>query len=408
MTKTYPLLLDGALGTSLIAAGLPSGACPEAWILESAEHEQVVRSLVRRYVESGSRFVYTPTFGANAATLQNHSLSHRTTELNRRLAALVREEIDLLGVAVTVVGDLSPTGRFLAPMGDATFEELVGLYREQIAAMNELVDAFVCETNLQLADARAALFAARLVDPQKPFFASFTLAGDTTTLGGTDVRAAAVSLFSLGAHAVGVNCSTGPEAMQPAVGALSLLRPKGRYILAKPNAGLPDSEGHFSLSPEEFAQKAALLVPLGADLIGGCCGTSPDYLAALAKVLPTDVTERAGAAIDTLICSERCVFDAAKLTFPEPITVDDNTLFSLDFSAEALHLYFADVASAARAAELFCYLPSTALCFSAASAEALEAALFVYQGRAAVCMDNLSEKEKEHISTTYSPVLQKG
>ncbi len=406
--NTYPLLLDGALGTTLIAAGMPSGICPEAWILKDAQTRRVVQDLVRAYLRAGSRFIYTPTFGANAAVLANHSLAHRTGEINDALARLVREVVNEEAPSAVVGGDLSATGRFLAPMGDAAFDELTEIYREQIAALSPYVDAFVCETNLQLADTRAALLAARKLCADKPFFASFTLSGDTTTLGGTDVRAAAVSLFSLGARAVGVNCSTGPEAMQTAVGALSLLRPEGCLILAKPNAGLPDSDGNFSLSPEAFASAAAALVPLGADLIGGCCGTSPKYIEALAAALPSEVPERPSAAIDRLLCSERAVFDADAISFPEAMPADETLLASLDFSAEALHLYFASPQSVSHAAEAFCYLPNTAFCFSAADAETLAAALRAYQGRAAVRTDNLSEKEKEHILTTYSPVLQKG
>lgn len=407
-TCTYPLLLDGALGTALLAAGMPAGACPEEWILADAAHENVVRTLVRAYLDSGARFVYTPTFGANPSVLQNHSLAHKTAEFNRRLARLTREAVDDSQTGAVVVGDLSPSGRFLAPMGDASFEELVLLYREQISALNESVDAFVCETNLQLADARAALFAAREIAPEKPFFASFTLAGDTTTLGGTDVKSAAVTLFSLGAKAVGVNCSGGPETMQVALGALSLLRPKERLLLAKPNAGLPDENGAFSLSPDEFAEGAFALFELGADLLGGCCGTSPEYVRALAERLPDAPAERAGAAIDRLICSERQVFDADALVFSEPIVPSEELFSHPAFGGEALHLHFDSEESVRAAEQLFCYLQSTALCFSATRAEYLERALFSYQGRAAVVADNLTEKEKEHILTTYSPVLQKG
>lgn len=403
---TYPLLLDGALGTSLMAAGMPSGACPEAWILESEAHEDVVRGLVRAYLDAGARFVYTPTFGANASTLAAHGLEHRTAEFNARLARLVREEVG--EAEVCVVGDLSPTGRFLAPMGDASFSELVDIYREQIQAQNEYVDAFVCETNLQLCDARAALFAARSVACEKPFFASFTLAGERTTLGGTDVCAAAVTLFSLGATAVGINCSTGPEAMQAAVGALSLCRPDGKWILAKPNAGLPDAEGRFTLSPEEFAASAATLVSLGADLIGGCCGTDARYLAALADALPQSAPTRAAAAIDNLLCSERRVFEFDALSFGEAVAVGADYMERIDFGAECLHLSFENEESLAFAQELFGYLPGTALCFSAKNADLLERALFAYQGRAAVDVSNLCEKEKEHILTTYFPVKLKG
>ena len=404
---TTPLILDGALGTSLIRAGMPAGSCPEEWILESAEHENVVRDLVRSYVRAGSRAVYTPTFGANASVLSSHGLSHRAAEFSSRLARLVRETVSEFGFPVSVFGDLSPTGRFLAPMGDATFDELVAVYKEQISAMAPYADAFISETNLQLADARAALFAAKSVCPEKDFFATFTLSSDFVTLGGTDVRSAAVILFSLGARGVGLNCSMGPAAMQTAIGALSLLRPEQGCILAKPNAGLPDEHGNFSLSPEAFAAEAKPLFSLGADLLGGCCGTSPEYVRALSSALEGERAERASAAISDLLASERGVFELPA-SFPEPLPADENLMAKLDFSAESLHLYFETPASADQAAEVFCYLVNTPLLFSAATSEAMERALFLYQGRAAADLSGFSEKEKEHILTTYSPVQWKG
>ncbi len=403
-----PLILDGALGTSLIRAGMPSGTCPEAWILESEEHENVVRELVRAYVKAGARAVYTPTFGANSAVLASYGLSHRAAEFSARLARLVRETVEEFSFPVRVFGDLSPTGRFLSPMGDATFEELVDVYREQISAMDPYTDAFVCETNLQLADARAALLAAKSVSSEKDFFASFTLSGDLLTLGGTDVRSAAVILYSLGAKGVGVNCSMGPAAMQTAVGALSLLRPQGRLILAKPNAGLPDENGNFSLSPAEFAAQASELFALGADLLGGCCGTSPEHVSSLSASLKDASLERSSAVIEELLASERAVFDLREISFPEPVSVDGELMAKLDFAAESLHFYFETPASADYAAEVFCYLVNTPLLFSAASSEAMERALLLYQGRAAADLSNFSEKEKEHILTTYSPVQWKG
>ena len=404
---TQPLILDGALGTSLIRAGMPAGVCPEAWILESEEHENVVRNLVREYVRAGSRAVYTPTFGANRAVLSAHGLACRAAEFSARLSRLVRETVEEFDVSVKVIGDLSPPGTFLRPRGEATFDELVSVYEEQIAAMAPFVDAFVSETNLQLCDARAALFAAKRVCPEKEFFATFTLSSELLTLCGTDVRSAALILYSLGGVGVGVNCSMGPSALQSAVSALSLLRPKGKLILAKPNAGLPDENGAFSLSPADFAEQAKELFFLGADLIGGCCGTSPEYVRALSSALDDACAERLCSEGGELLASEREIFPLPP-SFPAPLSVGDDLMDNLDFSAESLHFYFETPASADLAAEVFYYLVNTPLLFSAASSEAMERALFLYQGRAAADLSNFSEKEKEHILTTYSPVQWKG
>lgn len=405
MNNSTPILLDGALGTALFRAGMPAGACPEAWILEDAAHTKVVRDLQRAYVRAGSRLLYTPTFGSNSAVLSAHGLAHRAAEFSQKLAALTRGVAEECACGVRVVGDLSPTGRFLAPLGDASFEELFSVYKEQIAAMDPYVDAFVCETNLQLSDARAALFAAREVAPHKDFFATFTLSGDYTTIGGTDIRSAAVILFSLGAKGVGINCSTGPEAMKTPVTALSLYRGRDKVILAKPNAGLPDAQGNFSLSPQAFAASTAELFDCGADYLGGCCGTSPEYLEALARALEKKSAPRAHAAQDTLLATERAVFDARDVAFGEAISASEDLFMQPDLSGAGCHLYFENKEAVQNAAQVFCYLVNTPVCFSAADEETLSYALYLYQGRAAVCGKNLSDKEKEHISTTYSPVF---
>lgn len=398
------LLLDGALGTALIAAGMPVGVCPEEWILEDPKHVETVRANCRAYAESGARFLYTPTFGANRAALSAYGLEDQVGDFNRRLCAITRGVADERELKPLVCGDLSPTGKFLKPMGDASFQELIDIYEEQIRALAPDCDAFVCETNLQLCDARAALFAARRVCPEKPFFASFTVENGTRTLAGTDVCAAAVTLWSLGAKAVGVNCSKGPDSLGEVIEKLSALRPQGKWILCKPNAGLPDENGAFSMTPEDFALHAAKLCDLGADLIGGCCGTTPAHLTALAARLPERKSAPAVSKTACLAC-ERRVFAADEVDFGAPITVDDQFLSNFDFTAASAHLYLPNADALDVLENNLCFFPECALCFSAETPEILRAALTLYQGRAAVRMPSFSAQDREEILQTFAPIL---
>ena len=343
--ETTVTLLDGALGTALIAAGMPAGACPEAWILESEAHRQLVRDLQRAYVDAGSELLLVPCFGANRAVLESHGLDGHTAEFNRALGALTRAVANEAKRPVLVAGDLSQTGKFLRPLGDLSFDQLTDIYREQVSALNESCDLFFAETLLQLCDARAALFAVRDICPEKPFFASFTVSGGFKTMAGTDLSAAALSLWSAGAAAVGVNCSAGPETVKPVIEALDAIRPAGALILAKPNAGLPDEQGAFVLSPAQFASETAKLAACGADYIGGCCGTTPAHIAALKGALTQTRYTREAHDTRTLAASEREIFDLTTVTFGAPEVCDAALPGRLDYAAKSFCLRLEDRAS---------------------------------------------------------------
>lgn len=275
-----PIILDGATGTNLMAAGMPIGVCPEAWILE---HKEVLLNLQRGYVEAGTNIVYAPTFTGNRIKLEEYGLADRITEINTELVRLSREAV---GDKALVAGDMTMTGQQLFPLGELMFEELVEVYKEQASILDKAgADLFVVETMMSLQECRAAVLAIKEVS-DKPVMVTLTYNEDGRTLYGTPPEAAVVVLQSLGVDVIGINCSTGPmEMIEP-------VKIMAEYatipILAKPNAGLPelvDGETVYRMTPEEFAETGAALVEAGAAIVGGCCGTTPEHIAALtAKV----------------------------------------------------------------------------------------------------------------------------
>ena len=275
-----PIILDGATGTNLMAAGMPIGVCPEAWILE---HKEVLLNLQRGYVEAGTNIVYAPTFTGNRIKLEEYGLADRITEINTELVRLSRKAV---GDKALVAGDMTMTGQQLFPLGELMFEELMEVYKEQASILDKAgADLFVIETMMSLQECRAAVLAIKEVS-DKPVMVTLTYNEDGRTLYGTPPEAAVVVLQSLGVDVIGINCSTGPREM------IEPVKIMAEYatipILAKPNAGLPelvDGETVYRMTPEEFAEAGAALVEAGAAIVGGCCGTTPEHIAALtAKV----------------------------------------------------------------------------------------------------------------------------
>lgn len=273
------VMLDGATGTELAKRGLPPGVCPEAWC---ASHPSAIQGVQSAYEKAGSSIVYAPTFGGNRVKLGEFGLAGRVRELNRTLA-----EISRAGVRNALVfGDLAPTGKFVEPFGEFPFEEAVSVFREQAEALLEGgVQGFAIETMMDLQEARAALIGVREVS-DLPVLVTMTFQEGGRTLTGNTPESALVALQSLGASAVGCNCSVGPEQMAKAVAAMK------RYarvpIVAKPNAGMPrlvDGRTVFAMTPEEFGAKASRLVAAGASVVGGCCGTTPEHIACLTSAV---------------------------------------------------------------------------------------------------------------------------
>lgn len=274
LTENKLVYLDGATGSNLIKRGMGAGVCPEKWILE---HPDIFIGLQKEFVEAGSNIIYAPTFTANRIKLQEYGLEDQIGEINHNLVALSKQAA---GEKAFVAGDLTMTGRQLAPMGDMDFEDLIHIYKEQIKYIADAgADLLIVETMMSLQETRAALIAAREVC-ELPVMATLTFEADGRTLYGTDGTTAAVTLESLGACAIGANCSTGPDKMVELIRNIS--EAVSVPVIAKPNAGMPclnnSGETVYSMEAEEFAAEMVKLVQAGAGILGGCCGTTPQYI----------------------------------------------------------------------------------------------------------------------------------
>ena len=273
------IYLDGATGSNLIKRGMPAGVCPESWILE---HPQILIELQKEYIEAGSNIVYAPTFTSNRIKLAEYGLDDQTEQINKKLVAISREAA---GGRAYVAADLTMTGRQLAPVGTLDFEELVHVYKEQITYCVEAgVDLIVVETMMSLQESRAALIAAKEVC-DLPVMVTMTFEADGRSLFGTDAETAAIVLESLGAAAIGANCSTGPDKMAEIIRAMAEVTTIP--LIAKPNAGLPslaeDGTTVYDMDAETFGREMVTLVEAGASILGGCCGTAPEYIRELVK-----------------------------------------------------------------------------------------------------------------------------
>ena len=275
-----PVLLDGATGSNLMKRGMPRGVCTEQWI---CDHSQTLISLQREYVAAGSDIIYAPTFSANRHSLARYGLEAQTGELNRRLVALSQEAAE--GRAL-VAGDLTTTGELLEPLGTMSYSRLFSIYEEQIGYLLEAgVDLLVIETMLGVEETAVALEAARsLCD--LPVMCSLSVQADGKAYFGGDCVEAVQTLSELGAAAAGINCSCGPEQL----GALvrNMKASTDIPLLVKPNAGMPEineqGEAVYSMEPERFAIHMEKLLKLGVNVMGGCCGTDPRYIAALDRL----------------------------------------------------------------------------------------------------------------------------
>ena len=289
LIKEHPIFLDGATGSNLQKKGMPAGVCPEQWILE---HREIMIALQREFIDAGSQIVYAPTFTANRIKLKEYGLEGQIAQINRDLVALSKEAAD--GRAY-IAGDLTMTGEQLSPMGALDFEELVEVYKEQIRYLAQAgADLLVVETMMSLQETRAAVIAAKETC-DLAVMATLTFEADGRTLFGTDAATAAIVLESLGVVAVGTNCSTGPDKMVETVRRMAEVT--SIPIIAKPNAGLPSLDGAgntvYDMEADEFGRHMQDIVRAGAAVVGGCCGTTPDYIRALrASVADMTVTQR--------------------------------------------------------------------------------------------------------------------
>ena len=281
LCRSRPLLLDGATGSNLMKRGMPRGVCTELWI---DAHPEILLDLQREYVAAGSDIIYAPTFSANRRTLEREGLGDQVGELNRRLVALSRQAA---GGKSLVAGDMTTTGVPLEPNGPMEYNRLYEIYREQAAALAEGgADLIVIETMLGIDETAVALEAVREAC-DLPVLCSLTVQSDGSAYFGGNCVDAVEELQELGASAAGINCSCGPEQL---VSLVRNMKAVARIpLLVKPNAGMPtisdDGEAVYPMTATEFAAHMQVLIEAGAHLIGGCCGTTPEFIAEMKREL---------------------------------------------------------------------------------------------------------------------------
>lgn len=278
------LVSDGAWGTFLIAEGLGAGECPELW---NITHPDVVRKIAQAYAEAGADCIVTNSFGGSRIKLGHYGLAERTVELNEAAARLVRE---VAGDARHVLGSIGPTGKFLM-MGDVTEEELYDVFREQARALEAGgADACCIETMADIDEAVLAVRAAKentRLEIVCTFTYSHTPESGYRTMMGVAPADMAKAVLDAGADIIGTNCSLGPAEMVEVVKELRAVAPDVP-ILVHPNAGMPchtDAGDVYPLTPEEMQAQVAPLRAAGANIIGGCCGTNPHHIEAIARVV---------------------------------------------------------------------------------------------------------------------------
>lgn len=281
LLESRVVILDGATGSNLMAAGMPIGVCPEKWILDNPK---ALVKLQREFIKAGTNILLAPTFTANRIKLAEYGMEADIEDINKRLVALSKKAVEEEGHRGYVAGDMTMTGKQLYPIGTLELEELIDVYKEQASILAEAgVDLFVVETMMSLAEARAALIAIRETC-NLPVMVSLTFNEDGKTLFGATPEAAVVVLQSLGADAVGINCSTGPAEMAPLID--RMLKYAKVPVFAKPNNGMPeliDGETRYTMTADEFSDHGRILVEKGIRAIGGCCGTTPKHIAALKR-----------------------------------------------------------------------------------------------------------------------------
>ena len=277
MEPTELIILDGGMGTQLQAAGLPMGQAPELWNVTEPEK---VTAVHRRYVEAGSKILYTNTFGVNRL---------KTARIGRSVRELVEGGVRCARAAagteeVRVALDIGPLGQILEPLGTLKFEEAYDIFREIVEAGRDAgADLIVIETMSDLYEVKAAVLAAR-ENSALPVWVTMTFEANGRTFVGTTVSAMGLTLSGLGVDAMGFNCSLGPKELLPMI--RELRRWTDKPLILKPNAGLPDpATGEYRITPEEFAAELASAPENGVRMLGGCCGTTPDFIRALSAAM---------------------------------------------------------------------------------------------------------------------------
>lgn len=427
-TESKIVILDGATGSNLQKRGMPAGVCPEKWMME---HPDAVIELQRQFLEAGTDILFAPTFTSNRIKLKEYGQQDRIGEYNNGLIELSRQAVSYYrnqtgsDRKIFIAADLTMTGEMPAPTGKLSFKELVDVYKEQIGyILTTGVDLFVIETMMSLQECRAALLAAKeLCD--LPVMVSLTYQENSRTLYGTDPGTAVIVLQGMGADAVGVNCSTGPDKIH---GIIRQMKEVAYVpIMAKPNAGIPkliDGRTVFPMMPEEFASEMLKLVKEGTGIIGGCCGSTPEHIERMVETVkgfrPPEVNSRHPRALTTeqktveidlngrfLVIGER-INPTGKKALQEKLRagelspVSDMALEQIRLGADLLDINVG--MSGVEEKELMlqvvtevlkvCDVP---LCIDSSRVDVIEAVLRIYPGRALINSISLEREKYEKL-----------
>jgi len=303
-------IFDGAMGTMLQAAGLEEGYCPE---LFNVERPEVVKNIHAQYLQHGSDVITTNTFGACSLKLEDYDLQDRVKEINIAAVKVAKEAIAEVKPSARVAGSMGPTGRFLQPLGNMSFDDIYDTYKEQADALIEGgVDFIIIETIIDVQEMRAALLAsldarneAEKTKEDVQIICQFSFSEDGRTITGTPPAVAATIVEAIGADIIGINCSLGPEQITPLIEEIASVT--NLPISCQPNAGMPqliNKQTVFPLTAEEMGPLMLAIVDAGASYVGGCCGTTPAHIQSISNAVKAHAPkERAYIEPKTIITS---------------------------------------------------------------------------------------------------------
>lgn len=286
------IFLDGAMGTMIQKSGVVPEDVPETL---NITHPELIKSIHMAYAQAGADIVYANTFGANAYKLKNCGYS--VEEIISKGVENAKEAVQ--GKALVAL-DIGPIGQLLEPTGALTFEQAYEYYKQQVLA-GQKADVIVFETMTDLYELKAAVLAAK-ENSDKPIITTMTFERNRRTFTGASPASFAVTMEHLGVDAIGVNCSLGPEELEPIISEIS--QHTSLPVVIKPNAGLPDPDtNEYNVSPQDFAKSVKNLLKYGVKVIGGCCGTTPDYIASVCKELENEKFEKSENKYEPTVCS---------------------------------------------------------------------------------------------------------
>lgn len=281
------LIFDGAMGTQLQDAGLKAGEIPEVY---NIEHPEIIVDIHSRYLRAGANFITTNTFGCNPLKMKDSGYCY--CDMIKAAVKNAQKARDEVNKDAYIVLDIGPIGQLLEPLGTLTFDEAYEMISSQVLLVKDEVDAVLLETMTDLYEVKAGVLAVK-ENSDLPIFVTMTFEQNKRTLTGTDPLTFVNVVEGLGVDALGVNCSLGPNELKPIID--EILEVSSTPVLIQPNAGLPClHEGHtcYEVTSEEYAQSMIDYMHRGVSIVGGCCGTTPDFITALSQVAPKVVTPR--------------------------------------------------------------------------------------------------------------------